>query len=192
MRKADQVSIETERLVLRLPRRGDETPLTRFYTDNRAFLQPWSPTFAEELFSQRGWRDRIDATHAEYRSGRGLRLLMASKSRAEIVGVVNFTSITSFPSYLCNLGYSLGQTWQGQGLMAEALVAAIRYVFQELDLHRIEANYMPRNQRSARVLQKLGFRIEGEAKDYLLIDGRWEDHVRTSLTNEAWRPGRGS
>jgi ribosomal-protein-alanine N-acetyltransferase len=188
VRSSDKVLIETERLVLRTARHGDEASLAAFYSDNRDHLQPFSPTFDEELFSIRGWRERIDATLSEYRSGRGLRLAIFPKDDPRrAVGVANFTSITSFPSFMCNLGYSIAGAEEGKGLMSEALRGAISYVFTELGLHRIEANYMPRNVRSAKVLEKLGFVIEGHAKDYLLIDGKWEDHVRTSLTNPEWR-----
>jgi ribosomal-protein-alanine N-acetyltransferase len=181
------VLIETERLVLRLPRRGEETAIARFYSQNRKFLQPFSPTFGEEIFTVRGWRDRIDATLAEYRGGRGLRLLLYPKAQpARVMGIANFTSITGFPTYMCNLGYSIAESEQGRGLITEALRGAIGYVFGQMRLHRIEANYMPRNVASARVLEKLGFVIEGRAQEYILIDGVWEEHVRTSLTNRHW------
>src|SRR4051812_47308906 len=94
------VRIETERLIMRLPRRGDEVGICSFYSENRDFLQPYSPIFDEELFTVRGWRNRIEATRAEYRSGKGLRLVLypvAEPSRA--IGVANFTSISSFPTF---------------------------------------------------------------------------------------------
>lgn len=196
LRSPDKVVIETERLILRLPRRGDESGLARFYLENRAHLQPFSPTLSDDLFSVRGWRGRIDATLAEYRNGKGVRLVIFRKSGQSqngvprVAGVANFTLITFFPGYSCNLGYSIAESDQGRGMMTEALRAAIGYAFAELGLHRIEANYMPRNERSARVLERLGFVIEGHAKDYLLIDGKWEDHVRTSLTNVRWNAER--
>lgn len=71
--------------------------------------------------------------------------------------------------------------------MTEALELLIPYAFGPLNLHRIMANYMPRNRRSARLLKRLGFRIEGRAPDYLQIAGRWEDHILTSLVNQKWR-----
>ena len=70
--------------------------------------------------------------------------------------------------------------------MSEAIKKAIDYMFCEQNIHRIMANYMPSNTRSAKLLKKLGFTIEGLAKDYLLINGKWEDHVLTSLTNRYW------
>ncbi len=188
LRNPDKVRIATERLILRILRRGDEAAMVHFYTENRAFLKPYSPTFSDELFSIRGWRDRIEAIHAEYRSGKGLRLVLFPQDEpSRAIGVVNFTAITSFPTYLCNLGYSIAEADQGKGFMTEALQAAIGYAFTEMGLHRIEANYMPSNLRSARVLERLAFTIEGKAQDYILIDGRWEEHIRTSLTNPNWR-----
>lgn len=79
------------------------------------------------------------------------------------------------------LGYQLDRAHVGNGLMQEALVAMIQYVFQELQLHRIMANYVPTNERSARLLRRLGFSVEGYARDYLFLDGVWKDHVLTSL-----------
>ena len=72
--------------------------------------------------------------------------------------------------------------------MSEAVAKAIEYMFEQQKLHRIMANYMPSNERSARLLHKLGFVVEGCAKKYLLINGQWEDHILTSLTNENWLP----
>jgi ribosomal-protein-alanine N-acetyltransferase len=71
----------------------------------------------------------------------------------------------------------------GQGIIKEALGAVIQHAFEVLRLHRIMANYVPTNQRSARVLARQGFSIEGYARAYLFIDGAWQDHVLTSLTN---------
>ncbi len=90
--------------------------------------------------------------------------------------------------HACYLGYSIGQKWQGQGLMFEALTAAIRYMQRTQHIHRIMANYMPHNQRSGDLLARLGFEKEGYAKDYLLIDGEWRDHVLTALTTRKTGP----
>ncbi len=76
---------------------------------------------------------------------------------------------------------------QGEGYMHEALAAAIEYVFTDLNIHRIQANYQPSNHRSGRLLERLGFAIEGYARNYLLIDGAYRDHILTSLTNPDWQ-----
>ncbi|MDZ7185229.1 hypothetical protein U4005_19255, partial [Escherichia coli] len=58
------------------------------------------------------------------------------------------------------------------------------------ELVRTFPNYMPHNKRSGDLLARLGFEKEGYAKDYLLIDGQWRDHVLTALTTPDWTPGR--
>ncbi|RQM45250.1 GNAT family N-acetyltransferase, partial [Aeromonas caviae] len=57
--------------------------------------------------------------------------------------------------------------------------------FRERGLHRIMASYMPANLRSGALLERLGFEQAGYARDYLMINGRWEDHVLTALINPA-------
>ena len=67
------------------------------------------------------------------------------------------------------------------------LEKAISYVFNVKNIHRIMANYLPENKASAKVLNKLGFIVEGRAKNYLRINGIWRDHILTSLTNNNWQ-----
>ena len=50
------------------------------------------------------------------------------------------------------------------------------------------ANYIPHNERSGRLLRRLGFMVEGYARDYLFINGAWRDHILTALTNPNPRP----
>jgi ribosomal-protein-alanine N-acetyltransferase len=67
--------------------------------------------------------------------------------------------------------------------MTEAVAAVVTQAFTTLGLHRIEANAMPRNAASRRVLARLGFDEEGVSRHYLKIAGVWEDHVRHVLLN---------
>ena len=121
---------------------------------------------------------------------KSIRFLLFLKENSEgaIIGFCNFSQIFRGPFQACYLGYHIDSTFQGKGLMSEAVTKATEYMFEIQNLHRIMANYMPSNERSARLLHKLGFVVEGHAKKYLLINGRWEDHVLTSLTNENWAP----
>jgi len=187
--RVSPVTLETERLILRIPQLGDAEVMAAFFRENAAFLQPFYPTFEPSIFTRNGWQERIRAIHEEYWRGRSVRLsLFVKQGTLEVVGVANFTTIQRDAMQGCNLGYSVGEKWEGQGLMSETLRAAIPYIFEQLKLHRIAANYMPSNARSAKVLESLGFQTEGLAKDYLRIDGRWEDHVLTALLNPAWHP----
>ena len=64
-----------------------------------------------------------------------------------------------------------------------AISMLVSYAFDELHLHRIEANVMPRNKASLRVLEKNHFENEGVSKHYLNINGVWEDHIHMVRIN---------
>jgi ribosomal-protein-alanine N-acetyltransferase len=115
--------------------------------------------------------------------GRSARFFLETESSGGILGICNLTNIVRGAFQACHLGYSLDKDQQGKGLMSEALTLAIQYAFSELRLHRIEANYLPTNVRSANLLRRHGFDVNGYARDYLYIDGGWKDHVLTSLSN---------
>jgi ribosomal-protein-alanine N-acetyltransferase len=68
--------------------------------------------------------------------------------------------------------------------MMEAVQSISNYAFGDLKLHRIEANIMPRNHASLKVVEKLGFFNEGTKRKYLKFNGTWEDHIHMVLLNE--------
>ena len=176
--------IETKRLLLRPARPSDIPALIRYYTDNREHLVPWEPAWPEGFLTERFWQSQLAHQAEQARAGSALRLLMFQRSaRKVVIGAINFTAIQRGAFQGCVLGYSLAEGKQGNGFMTEGLEAAIAFTFAELRLHRVMANYIPRNVRSGRLLGRLGFVIEGYARDYLLVNGRWEDHVLTSLVN---------
>src|SRR5215218_9941972 len=105
---------------------------------------------------------------------------------APVVGTCNYTNVVRGPFLACHLGYQIARAREGRGLMTEALRATNAFVFESMRLHRIMANYRPENERSGRLLDRLGFVREGLAKDYLFIDGAWRDHILTALTNPAF------
>jgi len=163
---------------------GEGYKLAEYYKSNRAFLQPFYPTFTREDFDSRSWESTIPHIRSEYEAGRSWRLCLFRNQ--ELCGVANLTNISHSPRFSCTLGYSLGERFQSQGLMREALLEIVPAAFAHFHLHRIEANYMPRNERSGRTLAAAGFVQEGLAKQYLLINGVWEDHVLTAKINPAW------
>lgn len=184
-----RVRLETERLVLRHAELSDVPALVRYVNENRDFLAPWEPLRPEAYYRESWWRHRIPEDVRDYREDRALRLFLFPKDEpGHVAGAANFSNFMRGPFQACFLGYALGERHQGKGYMTEALTAAVDFVFQRLGLHRIMANYMPENERSAAVLRRLGFEVEGRARDYVLIGGRWRDHVLTSKVNPAWRP----
>lgn len=85
------------------------------------------------------------------------------------------------------LGYWIGAPYANQGYMTAALRLLLDDAFGELRLHRLEANIQPHNEPSRRVVQRLGFRLEGYSPRYLKIGGRWRDHERWAILREEWK-----
>ncbi|MBU0982760.1 MAG: GNAT family N-acetyltransferase [candidate division Zixibacteria bacterium] len=183
------IRLETERLVVRQPELGDAQAILDYVTRNRDFFRPWEPMREDEYYTLPYWERRVDLLLAEQEQGRQLDFFVFPKDSPErVIGKATFSGMIRFAFQACYLGYSMDVGAQGMGYMTEALRAAIDYLFNEENFHRIMANYQVTNAPSAAVLKKLGFVIEGTAKAYLLIDGEWQDHVMTSLTNPNWKP----
>jgi ribosomal-protein-alanine N-acetyltransferase len=181
--------IESDRLFLRLANQDDICKIIKFYSNNQRFFTPWHRHWAEDFLTESYWQKQIEKDFQGFESDKSLKLWIFEKTTPEyIVGNVNFDNFVRGAGYFCFLGYNLAEAQQGKGYMTEAVRVAIQYVFEELNLHRIMANYMPHNQRSGNLLKRLGFMVEGYARDYLFINGRWEDHIQTSLINYNWKP----
>ncbi|AXE29977.1 alanine acetyltransferase [Chromobacterium phragmitis] len=150
---------------------------------NREHFAPWDPTPGEQFYTETYWTMQLRQRARDWEDGGGARFLLAAQARPErVIGTVSLSNIVRGVFQACHLGYGIDHAHQGQGLMREALEAAIGFAFDELKLHRIQANYQPANVRSAALLKRLGFVVEGRAKDYLYINGAWRDHVLTALT----------
>jgi ribosomal-protein-alanine N-acetyltransferase len=181
--------IETERLLLTLPPADAAPQVIRYYTENREHLDPWSPLAPVDFYTETYWRGRLQKARESFQQGESMTLMLFERGQpmGRIVGICNFSSFIRGPFQACYLGYGIDYRDEGRGLMFEALSAATKYAFEELRLHRIMANYVPTNERSGRLLRRLGFTVEGYARDYLLIAGQWHDHILTSLTNPQLR-----
>jgi len=183
MRLKQLPRLETEHLIVKLLEPSQAAKMLAFREENRDFLLPWEPARPPEFFTRGFWQLQLQHNLNECREGRSLCFSLLDPDEAEVQGVCNFTNIVWGTFRACHLGYAMAERHQGKGLMREALSASITYLFEELRLHRIMANYMPHNERSGRLLTSLGFQKEGFAEKFLSINGRWEDHVLTALVN---------
>ncbi|MBI3893840.1 MAG: GNAT family N-acetyltransferase [Candidatus Wallbacteria bacterium] len=188
MNELELPRFQTQRLLLRPAEESDVPEILDFFTRNQAHLGPTDPIRPEGFFTPEFWRRQILKNLEDLQAGRSLRtFLFLGPDFRRVVGTANLSEIIRGAFHSCFLGFSLDGAEQGKGLMTEGLRALISCAFDELNLHRISANHMPHNRKSAAVLRRLGFVPEGYARDYLMIAGRWEDHVLTSLLNDRWR-----
>ena len=178
-----------DRFELRLADEADVPRILAYRRENADFFAPFEPERAADHFTEAYWVGQVAKHRAEFDEGQAVRMVMFEPGPdAPVLGIVAFSNIVRGPLHSCFLGYALAERQQGKGLMTEALRLGIRYMFDEMHLHRISANYLPHNTPSAAVLKRIGFTVEGYARDYLRIDGRWQDHILTSLLDPDWTP----
>ncbi len=174
-------------LTVRLATPEDIPAILRFFQSNRAAHAPFSPRRPDNFYSAAFWEMRVALNLSHFEQARSAGLFIFDADQREVIGDINFSSLSGYPFHGCTLGYALAQSHWGQGRMQRALELALPWAFEAFNLHRIAANHLPDNLRSARLLEKLGFQREGYARDYLLIDGVWRDHVLTALTRSDWQ-----
>ena len=157
--------------------------LANYYAVNEAHLQRWSPAVPYGHHSVESWRRRLEIREEEMRNHSAIHFIGTDTEESHVIGTCSLSNVIRGVFLACHLGYSCAERYEGQGYMKKIVSHGINYAFNDLKLHRVMANYMPENERSGGLLQSLGFEREGLAKDYLHINGKWEDHVLTSLLN---------
>jgi ribosomal-protein-alanine N-acetyltransferase len=173
------------RVSLTLAGPAEAAALAAFHDREWDHLDPWLPPRGPAWRTEAHWRRWSEETVDLFLTDRAVRmaLRLTGDPAAGVIGQLNFNMLVRGSFQAATLGYHLGAAHQGQGLMREALELAIAYAFGPLELHRLMANHLPENARSAALLQRLGFEREGYARAYLFIGGAWRDHVLTALTN---------
>jgi ribosomal-protein-alanine N-acetyltransferase len=169
----------------RFVQNSDAAKLALYYSENRAHLSGWGPVRAAEFYTDGFWESRLHEWEAEHLKGNSRHFVAVDPENDQIRAVCSLTNIVRGSFQAGNVGYSVALECQGQGIMCSLLMHIVGYAFAELGLNRVMANYMPRNARSQRLLDRVGFVKEGLAKNYLCINGVWEDHVLTSILNPA-------
>lgn len=176
--------LETERCWLKLAGVKDAVALLQYKSTNKTFFKPWVPAYTATSFDLDAIKIRLSEQVAAYETGLLLPLLVFLKEDSQtIVGQITYSQIQYGIAQMCYLGYSIAVSKNGKGLATEALSVANAYLFDVIGLHRIEANILPYNHASIRVVEKLGFEEEGLCKKLLKINGEWQDHLRFSLIN---------
>ena len=163
--------ITTRRAVLRLVDVGDAWRLLRYREQNREHLAPWEPLRDASYYTLEHCVQTLAESREAARLDRAYPFFALDLSGQEILASFTFANVVRGAFQACHLGYGVAERRQGQGLMQEVLETALPWAFEQLDMHRVMANYMPRNERSGKLLERLGFEREGYAKRYLQIAG---------------------
>jgi ribosomal-protein-alanine N-acetyltransferase len=176
-------------IVTRLIDLDDAAALADVLRANREFMTPWEPVRTEEYFTVAGQRAEIEGALGRYEAGTGLPHVILDREEdgaGEVVGRITLNGIVRGPFQSCSVGYWVGAAHNGRGVATAAVAGIKRVAFQELGLHRIQAETLPHNTGSQRVLARNGFVRIGMAPAYLHIAGRWQDHILFQALNEAY------
>ena len=163
----------SQRIRLRTPDYADERVFTASVRNSRSIHHPWvSPPDSPEGFWTYLERMGRPENHA---------FLVCRLDTDEIAGVVNITQVAPEPFLSGYLSYYVFAGHERQGFMREGLAAVIRHAFEELVLHRLEANIQPGNEASIALVRSVGFAREGYSPRYLKVHAQWRDHERWAI-----------
>ena len=183
-------SIEGEGVMLRTPQMDDFEEWAALRETSRDFLTPWEPTWPVEDLTRGAFRRRIKRYAEDLRSDQGYAFLIARNCDGALVGGLTLANIRRGVAQAGSLGYWTGLPFVRQGYMTGAVRAVIPFAFASLGLHRLEAACIPSNSGSMRLLEKTGFVREGYAREYLCINGIWQDHLLYARVSDGSDHGR--
>jgi ribosomal-protein-alanine N-acetyltransferase len=176
-------SIEGDGIMLRTPQITDFEEWAALRETSRDFLTPWEPTWPVDDLTRAAFRRRIKRYTEDLRSDQGYAFLIARNSDGALVGGLTLANIRRGVAQAGSLGYWTGLPFVRQGYMTAAVRAVIPFAFASLRLHRLEAACIPSNGGSIKLLEKTGFVREGYAREYLCINGIWQDHLLYAHVN---------
>jgi len=173
--------IESEKVTLRTPQMADYPAWAELRAQSREFLAPWEPLWASDELSRASFRRRVRHYLRDLREDVGYALFIFAVSPGALIGGLTLCNVRRGVTQSCTLGYWIGAQYANQGYMTAAVRAVVPFVFDSLELHRLEAACLPTNAASIRLLERTGFKREGLARRYLRINGVWQDHLLYAL-----------
>jgi ribosomal-protein-serine acetyltransferase len=172
---------------LRLLEESDAPELHALVEENRAHLAAWMHWVAGQ--TERGTLEFIRETRAQHQSGDGFQGAIVDHGR--IVGAAGMHRI-DWPNRSVELGYWLSAREQGHGIMTSAVEALVRHAFEQLELNRVQICAAVQNHRSRALIERLGFRLEGVAREHYRVGDAYHDDAVYAMIASDWRDARAS
>jgi len=166
-----------EGVVLRGPQMADYAAWAELREASRKFLTPWEPTWPSDDLTRPAFRQRLRRYAEDMRTDQAYPFFLFRTEDNALVGGLALANIRRGVAQAGSLGYWIGAPYARRGYMTAAVAALIPYAFTTLRLHRLEAACIPTNAASISLLEKTGFEREGYAREYLCINGQWQDHL---------------
>ncbi|MCU0521933.1 MAG: GNAT family N-acetyltransferase [Anaerolineae bacterium] len=178
-------TLETERLVLREIRLSDAGDIFAFAGDPE--VQKWNGGPVEDIATLR--KDMEENPRDAAGAWKTLQWGITLRPDDTVIGGVSLHNWDKRHNR-AEVGYTIAKAYWRQGIGTEAVRAVVRFAFEELHLHRVEAFPTMDNTASVRLLEKLGFTREGTARDVLLLDdGLYHSVGQYTMLESEYRPG---
>lgn len=177
----DLQSVRGEGVWLRPPHMSDYEEWAALRHRSRAFLKPWEPTWSPDDLTRSAFRYRLRRYAEERRLDHAYSYFLFANDSRELLGGITISNVRRNVVQTGTMGYWMGEPYHGKGYMTAGVRALLPHLFGALRLRRIEAACLPSNIASIRLLEKTGFSREGYAREYLCIDGVWQDHLLFAL-----------
>ena len=169
--------IDGNAVVLRSPQMSDFPEWATLRDASREFLTPWEPIWPSDDLTRAAFRRRLRRYAEDMRTDQAYPFFVFRKSDDALIGGLTLANVRRGVAQAGSIGYWTGAPYARKGLMSGGVSALIPFAFSSLRLHRLEAACIPTNMASMRLLEKTGFSREGVARQYLCINGRWQDHL---------------
>lgn len=170
-------------ITTRLVTLDDAEALSALLVANREYLAPWEPIRGEHFATVAGQFDFITDQLKRHAEGMTLPQVIVDDDR--VVGRIILSGIVHGFFQSCAVGYWVDAASAGRGVATAALRDVVRIAFEDLGLHRMQAETLPHNVASQKVLDRVGFERFGMAPKYLKIAGEWQDMFMFQLINNA-------
>ena len=174
-------TIEAERIRLRWISADDVDAFYAIYS-NPEVMRYWS---TPPLANRDQARKLVDEIHESWKRRAILKWGIALRSDNQLIGSITLFNL-DFTHRRAEIGYALGREYWGHGYMNEALMTVLKYAFEVLELHRIEADVDPRNAASIKTVERLGFQREGYLRERWQVNGEIQDAYFFGLLRQEW------
>jgi RimJ/RimL family protein N-acetyltransferase len=175
-------ALSSSRLTLRWLRDADAPDVFAVFRDSEV-MRYWSSPPMQRLAEA---AELIRRIHELFRSRTLFQWGIASQSSDAILGTCTLFHLDA-THRRAEIGFALGRAHWGQGLATEAVELLIGFAFDRLNLHRLEADVDPRNDRSLQLLERQGFQREGLLRERYHLNGELPDAVVLGLLRREWK-----
>ncbi len=172
-----------KKVTLRRLQQEDAMDLLTIARQNKTYWSTYEPVMSDTYYTLEAQLDRLDEAERLYHMGKEYHFGIFNRFTDRLIGQISLYDVKQLPYMKGTIGYSMSEEMTGKGRMTEAIQLLTRYGHRRLRLRRIEAYVSPENIGSVRVLERNGYEREGTMRDYLYINGKWEDHYLYAHTS---------